>query len=86
MTYQSASRARPRGNDIRPGDRVLFRGRGIDKQYGLVKETRAVPSPFGGRAALWARVVWESTLREPGWMCVGAALEVVPAKFGSQRY
>jgi hypothetical protein len=74
----SSSFGRPRGNDIRAGDRVVFAGRGGAPQYGLVRETRSVANPFGGRPALWAKVVWDSSLREPGWMAVGSSLEVVP--------
>jgi hypothetical protein len=73
----SSSFGRPRGNDVRPGDRVVFAGRGGPAQYGLVRETRDVPNPFGGRAALWAKVAWDNVLREPGWMAVGNSLQVV---------
>jgi len=89
MTYQPAYNnfrgSRPRGNDIRAGDRVLFSGPGNSGQYGEVKETRMTPNGFGGRE-LWARVVWDNKLREPGWMKVNRSLEVVPPKMSSARY
>lgn len=88
MAYQSGAPARnPRssGQGIRAGDRILFTGPGNSGQYGEVKETRFSPNGFGGRD-LWARVVWENKLREPGWMKVSRSLQVVPPKLSSLRY
>ena len=79
----TSSFGRPRGNDVRVGDRVVFAGRGGAPQYGLVRETRSLPNPFGGRPALWAKVVWSNALLEPGWMAVGSSLEVVPDRSAS---
>lgn len=60
-----------------PGDRVVLLARdgSRTRQCGLVRETRPVPHPFGGRPDLWARVNWDNGAS--GWMAIGRSLMVI---------